>query len=157
MTRSKLFMETTGIEPSRSAAEITQALMIAGARSIAGRYEDGTIVGMSFTLMVEKQEVPFSLPVRVESLYVKFLKDAKRSQQWRGSTEQITKLRAKAERIAWRQLFRWVEAQLAMIETGMAQSAEVFMPYITGTNGQTMFENFYEQKVKALPAPEAKP
>jgi hypothetical protein len=110
---------------------------------------------MNFTLTLENHEIPFSLPVRVEAVYQTLLKDAEQSQKWHGNQEQISKLKGKAERVAWRQLLRWVQAQLAMIETGMTQGAEVFMPYITGANGQTMFENFYDQKIKALPAPEA--
>lgn len=129
--------------------------MMAGARTIGGRYENGQIVGMSFTLRLEQHEIPFSLPVRVDAVYATLLKDAKQSQKWHGEPEQIAKLKSKAERVAWRQLLRWIQAQLAMIETGMVRGAEVFMPYITQGNGQSMFENFYEQKIKALPAPEA--
>lgn len=57
------------------------------------------------------------------------------------------------ERTAWRQVLRWVEAQLSMIEIGMVQTHEVFQPYalIPGTE-KTMFEA-WESQMKALPAP----
>jgi hypothetical protein len=60
-----------------------------------------------------------------------------------------------AQRIAWRQLLRWVQAQLAMIDTGMVRTEEVFMPYIVvnpATN-QTLFERMQETQFKMLEAP----
>ena len=36
----------------------------------------------------------------------------------------------------------WVRAQLALIEAGCVQIEEVFLPYMVGTNGQTLFEAF---------------
>jgi hypothetical protein len=38
-------------------------------------------------------------------------------------------LQQQAERIAWRQILRWLQAQLALIETGMVDAPEVFFPY----------------------------
>jgi hypothetical protein len=34
----------------------------------------------------------------------------------------------------------WVEAQLAIIETRMVTTAQVFLPYAVTTNGQTLYE-----------------
>ena len=64
--------------------------------------------------------------------------------------------RAQAERTAWRQVLRWVEAQMAMIEAGMTQTHEVFMPYavIPGSDDKTMFQA-WESQQKLLAAPEA--
>lgn len=65
--------------------------------------------------------------------------------------------RAQAERTAWRQVLRWVEAQMALIDAGMTQTHEVFMPYavIPGTKDQTMFQA-WESQQKALPSPAAR-
>ncbi len=62
--------------------------------------------------------------------------------------------RAQAERTAWRQVLRWVEAQMAMIDAGMTQTQEVFMPYavIPGTDNKTMFQA-WESQQKQLAAP----
>ena len=65
-------------------------------------------------------------------------------------TKTKVRIRAQAERVGWRQLLRWVQAQLAMIEVGMAQRAEVFMPYIQQADGRTFFE-YFEAKQLALP------
>lgn len=56
-----------------------------------------------------------------------------------------------AKRIAWRQILRWVEAQLALVETDMVKMQEVFMPYIqVNIKGQTLYEKLEESKFKML-------
>jgi hypothetical protein len=61
---------------------------------------------------------------------------------------------AQAERTAWRQLLRWVQAQNAMIEVGMAEAGEVYFAYMVnpGTN-RTLFEHLVDSQFKALPPP----
>jgi hypothetical protein len=39
----------------------------------------------------------------------------------------------------------WVAAQLAVVEAGAAQMAEVFLPYAMHSEGRTMFAMFDEQ------------
>jgi hypothetical protein len=57
-------------------------------------------------------------------------------------------LTAQAKRVAWRQILRWVEAQLALTETKMAKLHEVFMPYLIVDKGQTIFEKLESQNWK---------
>ena len=45
-----------------------------------------------------------------------------------------------AKRVAWRQLLRWTEAQLAMIDAGMAHAGEVFLAYAEVEPGVTFFQ-----------------
>jgi hypothetical protein len=42
--------------------------------------------------------------------------------------------------VAWRQILRWVQAQMALVETKMVKVEEVFLPYIQGPGGQTVYE-----------------
>jgi hypothetical protein len=92
----------------------------------------------------------FEMPVRTEGVY-RILQSRRRHDQWK--YEEADK--QKAERVAWRQLLRWVEAQIAMIQTGMAEAREVFMPYLFDpVSGKTLFRWMDEQKFKALPVPE---
>lgn len=58
-----------------------------------------------------------------------------------------------SRRVAWRQILRWVEAQLALIETGMAKAQEVFLPYAIVGN-QSMYQMVEERQFLALPAPQ---
>lgn len=45
-----------------------------------------------------------------------------------------------AERTAWRNIRDWVLAQMAIIEAGMAQMDEVFLPYLTDHAGKTLYQ-----------------
>jgi hypothetical protein len=45
-----------------------------------------------------------------------------------------------ARNVAWRVVKDWVEAQLAIIETRMVTTAQVFLPYAVTANGQTLYE-----------------
>ncbi len=58
----------------------------------------------------------------------------------------------RAERIAWRQLLRWVQIQIAMIQTGMVDAAEVFLPYME-VGGRTLYRAFADTQFKRLPPP----
>lgn len=148
MPQQTLYMETTQVPALKTAGEIQALLVQAGARQIAMQYGPAQqIIGMAFTLDVQGQIVPFSLPVRVEPVFQYLLKKGK-------NRYRVADTKAQAERVAWRQLLRWIQAQLALIQTGMVETAEVFMPYISTQAGRTMFEVFREQGLKALPAPE---
>jgi hypothetical protein len=63
--------------------------------------------------------------------------------------------------VAWRQILRWVEAQLALIDTGMVQPQEVFLSYAIvnqGEGDQSMYEavmpHFFA--IESKPSGEAK-
>ena len=45
-----------------------------------------------------------------------------------------------AERTAWRNVRDWVLAQVAIIEAGMVQIEEVFLPYMTDGSGRTLYQ-----------------
>ncbi len=49
-----------------------------------------------------------------------------------------------AVRTAWRIVKDWVEAQMALVETKMASTTEVFLPYAIGRDGKTMFQKVVE-------------
>ena len=55
-----------------------------------------------------------------------------------------------AYKVAWRILKDWVLAQMAIVEAGAAQLAEVFLPYALQPDGKTMFEAFVEHQQKLL-------
>ena len=85
---------------------------------------EGTITALRFVLPIGKGgSALFSLPVRKDALV----------QELRGD-------KAQAERTAWRQLLRWVEAQLAMIDVGMVEATEVYAPYMTTADGRTLYQ-----------------
>jgi hypothetical protein len=149
-TKKPIFMETTEIAAERTAAEVSSCLVQAGATSVSTKWDGGKIVGLAWTMRVGPADLHFALPARVEPVFQLLVK--RRSGGGVLSGETKTRLREQAERVAWRQLLRWVQAQLAMIEVGMVKNAEVFMPYIQREDGLTFFE-YFENKQLALPAP----
>ena len=149
-----IFMETTKIAPGRSAGQITEALIGAGATQIATDYKNGKIVGLRWTMAVEGQDLLFSMPARVTPVFELLKKRLQQRRTFSPSPADLIQLQEKAERIAWRQLLRWVQAQVAMMEIGMVKAREVFLPYWRpGGNDSTLFELLENNRFKALPAP----
>ena len=133
-----MFMETTKVEDVTTVAEIQRLLATRGASSVMVEYKDGRVDGLAFRFRVGEQEVPFRLPCRWQAIESLLKRKGKRATA--GDS-----IEAKSRRIAWRQILRWVEAQLALIETGMVKTQEVFLPYaiVRGAGddpGGTMFE-----------------
>ncbi len=144
---NNVYLETTEVPADRSAAEVTAELVKAGARSITTMHgDDGGITGVSWTFREGAIDLHFALPAKVDGVF-RILKA-----RLNGKYMDRDKLESKAERIAWRQLLMWVKAQNAMIQTGMVQPHQVFMPYALNRDGRTMFEVWTSQL--ALPAPQ---
>jgi hypothetical protein len=150
MNPKTLFMETTQIPPEKTAADIVNFLVRMNASQIAMTYENQKIIGLRFAIQKDGRDVPFTLPVRTEPVYKILLKRRKGS--CGPSVQQ--QVREQAERVAWRQLLRWIEAQFAMIDVGMVEPTQVFLPYMQGADGRTLFEVMAASQFKALPAPE---
>jgi len=131
-----IFMGTTSISPEKTVAEITVVLVKSGARQIATDYgPNGKLQGLRFVIEANGCSLGFSLPVRTEALLRRI-----------GNRDQ-------AERVAWRQLLRWTQAQLAMIDVGMVRADEVYAPYMLTPDGRTLYNLLTESKYRALPAP----
>lgn len=142
MARKKLFMETTKIASTQSAADVTSMLVEAGSRQILTEYaSNGQAIGLHFRLDVNGADVPFNLPVRVDPIF-DVINGRRKTPNMRRDYEKND--RAQAVRVAWRQIYRWVESQLALIDTGMVTPAEVFMPYVEVGPGITMYQRAVE-------------
>lgn len=145
----KMYMQTTAIPAMQTAGEIISLLVQSGAREISQTYDGKMkLTGVRFTLEVAPGMIRlFSLPVRIEPVF-KCINGA-RKYNW-DRTESAAKDREQAERVAWRQLYRWCQAQLAMIQTGMVEAGEVFLPYMEHESGQTLFELVKSNSQKLL-------
>lgn len=137
------FMETTQIAPEKTLAEIEAILVQHNAKQVLKDYDAGKVVAVSFMLDIDGSHIPFRLPCRWQEMRAKF--QALRKRPKGGDTMDDW-----ARRVAWRQVLRWVEAQMALIETGMVKVQEVFLPYAQiGPNGQTMYEAIQDRKFNA--------
>jgi len=149
-TKKTLFMETTTVPAERTAAEISSVLIQAGATQIATDYEAGRIVGLRWSMRVYGRDLLFQMPARVDPIY-KILRSRKKG--YLGQKDEQD-LKTRAHRVAWRQLLRWIQAQVAMIDCGMTEATEVFLPYMQTNSGQSLFDALKGSEFKQLAPPE---
>lgn len=135
-----LFMETTEIAPERTIAEIEAFLIAYGANAVLKEYAGGAIEAVSFRIKIGGNDVPFRLPCRWQAIASIFEK--RKAGKWNYVLGAETKKRCadQARRVAWRQILRWVQAQLALVDTEMVKVEEVFFPYIQVKGGKTIYE-----------------
>jgi len=140
----RLFMETTKISVNKTVGQIQGLLAMAGALSILVDYEASQPSAISFKIQLNDRQVPFRLPCRWKAV-LKVLRDRRKRIRYEEDLEE------QAKRIAWRQILRWTEAQIALIETEMVKTEEVFLPYIQlDSTGRTLFEKIQEGNFKQL-------
>ena len=101
-----LFMETTRINPEQTVGEIQRVLGLYGAAAIRTDYENGEVIGVSFLVRVNGQEIPFRLPCRWEMIFKYFRNRRKRKHSIRLEEED----QRQAKRVAWRQILRCINA-----------------------------------------------
>ena len=128
-----LYMETTKKEPEQTSAEIESLLMKHGLVRFMKDYKDGE-------LELDHKEVPIKLPVRWRPLWL---------MAQNGETRYIRD-EQQAKRVAWRQVLRWIEAQLALVDLEMVDIVEVFLPYMMINESQTLYERMCNNGMKLL-------
>lgn len=132
---------TTTIDSFKTVSEIEYILMKHKAKSIMKNYDGESITGLSFLIDTGTQQIPVRLPVKVDEC-MKVLKKEKRE----NPKKQIKDTREQAERVAWRIMKDWVEAQMALLDIEMVRFEEIFLPYIETNNGQTVYERLEERR-----------
>lgn len=144
---------STEVPPHRTIAEITSLLQRKGARSITQDfYDDGRVKAVSFILAIGGMPTRFTLSANTTGVAGVMLKDKpyNSARQRSSRNDYEAKIRAKAEWIAWRIVKDWMEAQMALIESGQAEMGQVFFPYVTEQSGRTIYELFVENNQKQL-------
>lgn len=132
---------TTTVDSFKTVSEIEYILMKHKAKSIMKNYKGESITGLSFLIDTGIQQIPIRLPVKVDEC-LKVLKKEKKD----NPRKQIKDTRDQAERVAWRILKDWVEAQMALLDIEMVRFEEIFLPYIETGNGQTVYERLEEKQ-----------
>ena len=123
---------TTSIAPQKTVMEIQSALAKAGASAIMAEYDtEGNIVALSFRLKTPEGDISFKLPTAWQPVH-ETLRRQRVSPKYQTPEQAL--------RVAWRITKDWVEAQLAIIETRMVTTAQVFLPYAITKNGSSVYE-----------------
>lgn len=132
-----LHMETTKVSVSKTSAEIEDVLVKHGAREVWKRYnENREVEAVEFFLKIKDEPLYFKIPFRWEEI--------QRLARAGKTGSKHTAKEPQARRVAARLVLRWVQAQFALVETGMVKMEEVFLPYVTGPDGRTYFEALEE-------------
>lgn len=125
---------TTTVDSFKTVSEIEYILMKHKAKSIMKNYDGESITGLSFLIDTGFRQIPVRLPVKVDEC-LEVLEREKAN-----GARSIKATREQAERVAWRILKDWVEAQMALLDIEMVKFEEIFLPYIEMQGGQTVFE-----------------
>jgi len=125
---------TTKIEADKTAGEIAEMLRKGGARAVLTEYDENNeyVSSLSFKMKIGDQDVAFKLPCDWQPV-LKILEEDRKV-----PASMCT--RVQAVRVAWRIVHTWVKAQLAIIETKMVNTQQVFLPYMIMQDGRTLAE-----------------
>jgi len=123
---------TTSISAQKTVGEITGILADHGAKAVLMNYDnEGQLESLSFRIATPQGDIGIRLPVDPDAV----LKVMARQ----GVTKKYLN-RAHAIRVAWRIVKHWVEAQLAIVETEMVRTEQVFLPYMMVDKEQSLYE-----------------
>ena len=122
---------TTKVNVYTTLGEIQRQLAKHGAKKIMQDYDgEGRITALAFMVDTPGGPRGIRLPANVEAVHAVL-------------TRQKVKCdREQAERVAWRIVKDWVEAQMAILESEMVQMDEIFLPYMLNSAGATVFEAY---------------
>lgn len=132
----------TRVAPERTVGEIQKMLVAHDADAVVTRYENRIPVGISFRLPTPYGVRDFTLTVDADGVYRVLDRDPKLTASQR--------THERAEWIAWRVLKDWLEAQLALIEAGMATIDKVMLPYMHISGELTVYDAYRERESAAL-------
>lgn len=130
---------TTTVAADKTAAEIIRKLAGAGASQILTDYHGGRPTGLAFALQTPAGPRQYRLPVEVAAV-------EKVMRSHGSGVPNRYQNRDQAERVAWRIMKDWVEAQLALIETHMVSVDQVFLPYML-IDGSTVYDLYLTQQL----------
>lgn len=128
---------TTKVDVYTTLGEIQSQLVRHGARKIVQDFDsEGRALSLSFLIDTPLGSRAVRLPANTEAVMAVLTRQKVKCDQ------------AQAERVAWRIIKDWVEAQMAILESGMVEMDEVFLPYLLDSGGQTLFQAY---RANALP------
>lgn len=125
---------TTKVPSAKTVSQIQEVLGAKGASRVSVEYANGKAAGVTFGLKIGACEVGFKLPCNVAGVAQALKKSRPGGSAWRDAGQ--------VERIAWRIVKDWVEAQMALVEANQAEMGEVFLPYAVHNDGETFFQHF---------------
>ena len=126
-------LKNTYSKSTASFDKIQNLLATHGAKRVLFDYDvTGRITALAFILELNGNDFPFKMPARIENVE-KIL--------YRRSYPHLTQAQKdQAYKTAWANIRDWLDAQMALVDTQMVKTEEVFMPYLVVRGEQTLFE-----------------
>jgi hypothetical protein len=124
---------TTEIDPTKTAGECFTMLARYGASRVMIMFDDQrNPSGLAFEIATRTGVQQYQVPVNAEGTYKK-LEEGRRA----GNVPPRYVTREQATRVAWRVLQQWMEAQLALVETGLSHLDQVMFAWQMVSIGST--------------------
>lgn len=135
---------TTTIGVNRTVAEMQAMLVRAGATAVTLHYDGfGHTTGITFAVSTKYGPQQFTLSVDTKAVG-KILAEM-RSRPY-NFADRMKLVAAQAERTAWRVARSWLEAQLAMVEIGLASLDQIMLPYMHVGPQKTLYAAYQESQ-----------
>lgn len=131
---------TTTISVNKTIGEIQGILSKHGATAIMTEYDNGNVTGLSFKIMTPRGELGIRLPSNTDRVLQVLKNQRKNNNQVRDTFDQ-------ANKVAWRIIKDWIDAQMAILETEMVEMEQIFLPYALNNKGKTLYQEFKENQL----------
>ena len=136
---------TTSIDVHKTLGEIQKILVTHGALKLMYEYDPAHhIKSLSFTVITPDGERGIRLPANVPEIF-EVLKQQRKAGKIKTNPDYD-----QAERVAWRIIKDWVEAQMAILESQMVVFEEIFLPYMLNNKGETFFEAYQQKRLTGV-------
>ena len=139
---------STKIDPHRTVSEIAAILVRHGASRIMQEYDgSGNIIALKWSLDGQYGSLGYAMPVNYDAVYEVLTEEGR---IFKGDAE---RRKEQARRVAWRILKDWIEAQIALLESGMVEMEEIFLPYmLAGADDRTLYRALVDGQFRNLPS-----
>jgi hypothetical protein len=124
---------TTKIPAEQTISEIQRMLTKHDVSAMMTEYDGPHVSSVSFQIKMNAKPIGFRLPCNWHAVLEVLKKDARAKS--RGFANE-----PRAIKTAWRIIFEWVRAQLALVEVNMVTVPQVFLPYAIMKDGRTLSE-----------------
>jgi hypothetical protein len=113
-----------------------------GASAVMTEYDpvDNFVTALSIKIKLNDQQMSFRLPTDWRPVYEILIKGKKVPWDQKRKAHFESEWKLQAVRTSWRIVKDWTEAQMALVETQMVTTAQVFLPYAVMRDGRTLGE-----------------
>lgn len=127
---------TTKVDVYTTIGNIQGQLVKHDAKKIMQDYDDdGHIMALAFMVDTPAGPRGIRLPANVDAVHAVLIR------------QKVKCDREQAERVAWRIVKDWAEAQMAILESEMVQMDEIFLPYMMSHEGKTLYQAYQENQL----------